>query len=70
MLALPLPFRATPGHRKAPALLDQLDARFRAGGHLPDPDQCNALIHLARLGSALLKHNPGSAEAAGLFLWG
>lgn len=71
MLALPLLFRGTPGHPgKAPALLDELDARFRAGGHLPDPDQCNALIHLARLGSALLKHNPGSGQAAGLFLWG
>lgn len=55
---------------KTPALLDALDARFRAGGRLPDADQRNALLHLARLGSAPPLHGKDAAQAAGLFLWG
>lgn len=71
MLARPLPFRPPPGPAiPTPALLDELDARFRAGGDVPDPDQCNALIHLARLGSRPPGRPVGAGAAAGLFMWG
>lgn len=71
MLARPLPFRALPGSTpRTPALLDELDARFRTGGDVPDPDQCNALIHLARLGSRPPGRPVGAGGTPGLFMWG